>query len=160
MNRTGTTKLTPEREQRIVQLLKAGQHRSTVCHAVGIGERTLRTWLARADEGDERWTEFARRVREAEAECETRAIVAIQVKGKDDWRAMAWWLERRFPLRWGETRGAQAKLDAEREGMLEALVRVLDRRGLGDAAEEVIRELAGDSGEETGSNQSAVGATH
>jgi len=160
MSRDGTTKLTPERADRIVQLLKAGQHRSTACQAVGVADRTLRTWLARADEGDERWVDFARRVREAEAECESRAIIAIQLKGKDDWRAMAWWLERRFPLRWGETRGQQAKLDQERESMLETLVRVLEKRGLGEAAEEVVRELAGDSGEADTANQGAGGATH
>ena len=68
------TKLAPEREERLVALLKAGQSRTAACAAVGIVERTLRNWVARGEEGDERWSAFAQRVREAEAECEARAV--------------------------------------------------------------------------------------
>ena len=147
-NRTGTTKLTPERADRIVALLKAGQDRVTACSSVGISERSLREWMTQGERGDERFVEFARRVREAEAECETRAVVQIQVKGKDDWRALAWWLERRFPLRWGDAKAASARVDAERETILDALQRALEARGLGDATEDVLRELAGRGADE------------
>lgn len=157
---SGWTKLTPEREARLVQLLKAGQDRHAACASVGLCARTLRNWLAKGEEGDERWSEFARKVREAEAECETRAVVQIQIAGKKDWRALAWWLERRFPLRWSDAKGAQAQLQGERESMLDALVRTLQKRGLEDATEDVLRELAELGGETAGNASKRQDARH
>ena len=154
------TKLAPEREERLVSLLKAGQSRTAACAAVGIVERTLRNWVTRGEEGDERWSSFAQRVREAESECETRAVVGVQIAGKKDWRALAWWLERRFPLRWGDARGAQAQLQSEREAILDAMVRALQKRGIGDATEDVLRELAEVGSSEVGATESGEASRH
>lgn len=142
-NRSGTTKLTAPRADRIVALLRSGQHRATACYAAGVSDRAFRDWVSLGEAGDERWSDFAQRVREAEAECETRAIVQIQAIGENDWRALAWWLERRFPTRWGDAKAASARVDAERETIFDAMERVLQSRGLGDAAEEILRDIAG-----------------
>lgn len=156
----GWTKLTPERAERLLALVKAGQYRSTACAAVGISDRTLRTWLEKGDSGDERWAEFTRKFREAEAETESRAVVQIQIHGKKDWRALAWWLERRFPQRWGDLKAATVKIEQERETILDALVKALEKRGLGDAAEEVFGELAASGGGTAGDSAGASTAKH
>lgn len=154
------TKLHPKHEAIYLAEIERGASRTAAAAAAGVTDRAVRNWLTRGEAGDERWAEFARKVRKAEGAIEAEAVAMLRAHGEKDWRALAWWLERRFPLQWAEAKGQQAKLDQERESMLETLVRVLEKRGLGEAAEEVVRELAGDSSEAVGSNQGAVGATH
>lgn len=124
------TKLTPERTSRLVQLLRDGNWREHACAAVGIDARTLRTWLARETEG-EPFASFALAIREAEAAAETDAVSALRSLGSDDWRALAWWLERRFPGRWGESLKVQVEkhLDDARGELLAALERACAGHG-------------------------------
>ncbi len=140
------SKLTKERSERLVSLLRAGQNRESACAAVGIGTATLRRWLAAAESGDTRLARFARVIHEAESEAETRAVAQVQLHGKADWRALAWWLERRFPKKWGDHRVVTMRVEQEREQMLDVLQRALQQRGLEDVLEEVLRELV-DGGE-------------
>ncbi len=145
-------KLTKERTDRLVALLRAGQNREAACAAVGIGSATLRRWIAAAEGGDKRLVRFAEKIHEAESEAETRAVAQVQLHGKTDWRALAWWLERRFPKKWGDHRVVTMRVEQEREQMLDVLQRALLRHGRDDLLEEVLRDLA-DGGEAT-----AVGA--
>ncbi len=139
-------KLTKERTARLVELLRAGQNRESACAAVGIGSATLRRWIASAEHGDKRLARFARQIHEAESEAETRAVAQVQLHGKNDWRALAWWLERRFPKKWGDHRVVTMRVEEEREQMLDILQRTLLRHGRDDLLEEVLRDLA-DGGE-------------
>lgn len=100
--RARATKLTAERRRRLLDALSRGHHRTTACALAGINDRTLRTWLRRADDGDPRYAELARSVREAEAGTEEIHLGRILSAGVEDWRATAWWAERRFPDRWGD----------------------------------------------------------
>lgn len=96
--RTGTPKLTPELVERITVLLRRGLYRETACATVGISSRTLRHWLQRASEGgphSARFRRFAEAIEKAEAEAEGIAAAAIMKAGMEDWRALAWILERR-----------------------------------------------------------------
>ena len=156
----GWTKLTPERADKLVALLKGGHYRSAACAAVGVSDRTFRTWMQKGEDGDVRWAEFAQRVREAETESESRAVVQIQLHGKKDWRALAWWLERRFPTRWGDQKAVAVKLEQERESILDALVKALEKRGHGDAAEDIFRELAEHGGDEAGGAAGSTSSKH
>jgi len=156
----GWTKLTVERQQRLLALLGEGQSREAACAAVGIHSGTFRKWIAQGAEGDERWAEFSASVRHAESNVERDIVTKILTHGDKDWRALQWYLERRFPLVWGDTRGANAKLDHERETMLDALSRALEKRGLTDAAEEILRELAEGSGAEAAAPASPQVARH
>jgi len=38
---------------------------------------------------------------------ENANVSIIYKAGREDWRAAAWWLERRFPARWGRRRRAE-----------------------------------------------------
>lgn len=151
---------TPALAARLVAALKAGQHRKAACAAAGIGASTLQRWLTQGAAGEEPYAALTLQINEVEAECEARAVLSIQIQGREDWRALAWYLERRFPLSWGDTKGAQAKLDAEREAMLDLFVRACARRGLSDAAEEVLSELSQHSDGEAPAARGATQPAH
>jgi hypothetical protein len=154
------TTLTPARHKRIVELLKQGHFRETVCAQVGITARTLRNWVARGEEGDPRWSQFARDVREAESNIEVDTVFRINLAGEKDWKALAWFLEKRFPRHWGRHEAAMVKLEAERAAMLEALTKTLEKRGLNDAIEDVLRELAGGGTDEASATPGEARTEH
>jgi hypothetical protein len=121
---------------------------------------TLRRWMAFADNGDDKYAAFAARVREAEANIEQVTVRKIHEHGDKDWRALAWWLERRWPDRWGQEKAASARLEAERGAMLDAMLKALERRGVADVAEDVLRELAADSKPEARGAETEAPAKH
>ena len=98
MSRVGRpTKRTPERQQRLLSALAAGNTRTAACHYAGITRETLSSWL-------ERFSEFSDAVKKAEADAEVRHVANIAKAAADGtWQASAWWLERRRPLDFGRT---------------------------------------------------------
>jgi transposase len=97
------TALSPEVQQRIVALLAEGNYLSTACGAAGITYHTFRWWQRRWQEGDpdaQRFDEFFRVVDVASKAAESNALGRIRT-GEPNWQANAWFLERRFPQRWG-----------------------------------------------------------
>lgn len=112
------TKLTPFLLGKITGLLRDGVTINTACRAVGIDDSTYFRWL-----NDNRpiYCEFSEAVERAQAECETCCVKIIRdAAEKGNWFAAAWWLERRFPGRWGKhdricleaSRMSDAELDA------------------------------------------------
>jgi len=55
------------------------------------------------------YAEFAKAVKLVLADAETSGIIALREAGKSDWKATAWWLERRFARRWGKTQGLEVR---------------------------------------------------
>lgn len=156
----GWTKLTPEVADKFVKLLEEGHYRKVACAAVGISYQAFLNWLAKGEEGDERYVEFQQRVTAAESKLEIDLLNRIVTHSLEDWRAASFALERRFPTRWGDAKAVQVKLEAERDAMLDALVKALEKRGLADAAEDVFRELAGGSSRTAGGAGSSATAKH
>lgn len=74
----------------------------------GVERNTLKRWLGMGvtEGAQEPYLSFARDYSEASIEVENKALNAIleakQGKDNDDWRAIAWWLERWKPTRWGK----------------------------------------------------------
>ena len=69
--------------------------------SVDVSPRSVRRWLR---EGDlrERVAELrATQNEHADATDEARLVVLLLKAAEHDWRASAWWLERRWPERWG-----------------------------------------------------------
>lgn len=91
---------------RIGRLEKALIEWSTIrnaCVMAGISDKTFYRWIKEAElapEGHELW-EFRDTVKKAMAIAEDQAIKMIQNAGVKDWRAAAWFLERRFRQAWG-----------------------------------------------------------
>jgi hypothetical protein len=77
------TKLSDEIADRIVAILQAGNHLQVAAIAGGIGERTLREWLARGHPdgnkpADAPYRRFRARVEQAQAEAEAVLVTRIQ----------------------------------------------------------------------------------
>ncbi len=101
MRRGRPDKLTPEVQAKIVAAIVAGNFRDVAARCAGIGVRTLRTWLARGKAGDKKYRDFRHALMEAEGAAEINALALVRGAAEKDWRAAAWFLERKFPRRWG-----------------------------------------------------------
>ncbi|MHC4136107.1 MAG: hypothetical protein ACYS0K_14095 [Planctomycetota bacterium] len=93
------TKLTPEVQERVVSALLLGNYRSDAAHFAGVDKATLRRWLARgAEESDSFYGVFRETVLEAESRAKVTAMGCItRAVREGDWRAAAWFLERKWP---------------------------------------------------------------
>ncbi len=113
------TKFTKEVRKKILWALRLGNYRRIAAGYGGVAERTLCDWLARGrDEETGPYSDFRQEVLEAEQTAEVRALGVIQQAQSKDWKAAAWFLERKFPERFC-TRAAVflAKRLAVDEGM-------------------------------------------
>ena len=102
------TKLTPEVQAKVCQALAGGNTRSASAYYAGIRVSALKNWMVWGLKGREPYRTFVAAVRKAEADCEARNVAVIQqaARGtadeKPDWKAAAWWLERRKRRQYGQ----------------------------------------------------------
>jgi transposase len=89
-------KFNEDRRARIIEALASGLTITAAARLAGISRETYYEWLDRGRQAPTgRYREFVEAVGRAEAEAEQRATAQIAVAANDDWRAAAWWLERR-----------------------------------------------------------------
>lgn len=106
----------PEIADAIVEAVRRGAYRSTAAAAVGVPSSTLAGWIKRgaldlsmAQEAIEagmtvrlsEFADFVLRLSAAEARYEIDLTALIDAHGLNDWRALAWRLERTRPDRYG-----------------------------------------------------------
>lgn len=104
------SKLTPERQKKLVDAIRAGNYYATACTYAGIEYQTFRNWMIAGEQAQRgKYFEFFEAITHAEAEAESRAVALWQKAMPDDWRAAQMFLERRHPDRWGK----QDKLKAD-----------------------------------------------
>lgn len=97
------------RAKRIVDAIAAGASRKAAAASVGINTDTLCTWLSKGRAGEERYAEFAERVRKAEGCAETRVIGALMTAiEKGSVPAMMFWLQCHHPAKYATKRGQQS----------------------------------------------------
>lgn len=91
------TILNPQLQSRIVEGLRLGNYVEDVCKAVGISKQTYYDWRKKGENGESPYVEFLDAVEEAEADAITDALETVKFAAKvnKDWRAAAWFLERR-----------------------------------------------------------------
>lgn len=94
------SELTPAVIATIVNAIRSGAYQYVAARAAGVAPGTLTRWLS--TEGPE-YDELRAALAEADAEGEIRAIAIINKAALDDWRAAAWFAERRYKDRWGKT---------------------------------------------------------
>jgi hypothetical protein len=99
-------KFTPERTEKIIDLIARGNYKEVAAHACGITPKTLIQWInegqADIDKGiDSAKSAFCNSVKKAESEAESRNVAIIQDAAEKTWQAAAWWLERTRPHRYG-----------------------------------------------------------
>lgn len=100
------TLLTPAVETSICDHIRAGSHLNVAAQVVGVAPETISEWKqwGRRDEQagkpDTPYARFWKAVAQAEAQSEFAGVMRIRRAGEADWRAEAWFMERRFPERW------------------------------------------------------------
>jgi hypothetical protein len=96
--------LTPELQEKLTASIRAGNFRYVACLWVGLGERTFDTWMKRGKERPRTvHGVFRRAVLEAEKAAEMRCVALIMKAASGDAKHAEWWLERKYPQRWGRT---------------------------------------------------------
>lgn len=95
------TKLTPELQADLVRLIEAGNYVETAAGCCGVQPATVRDWVKRGVRGHKTYRGFSTALKKAEARAEASGVVRIRAAAKNQWQADAWFLERKFPQRWG-----------------------------------------------------------
>lgn len=124
MSRTKTgrpPKLTPEVQARIEQALRGGNYREVAARFAGVSGGTLREWMkaGKRDSGKGRRSkhrDLYHAVRKAEADAEAMVVGRLMQAAAHDTKAMAFWLERKHPSRWGRTDRLKAELTGKDGG--------------------------------------------
>lgn len=126
------TKLTPDVRDRVATMIRSGAYAEQAARAAGIAPSTYYSWLERGEGGERPFSEFSEAVKTAEAQAEQQRVEHIQdAADAGTWQAAAWWLERRFPGRWGRRSAepparspavSEYDLDAEVDRLLEQAV--------------------------------------
>lgn len=92
------SKLTPDTQDRICQLLRAGNTHEVAAEAAGISLSSFYNW--KRDK-----PKFAEAIERAEAEAEAVLVARVsQAARNGSWRAATWLLERRNPEQWAPVR--------------------------------------------------------
>jgi len=101
------TKLTPETQALIVEVLKEGNYRRVAAGCVGIDEVTLSHWMKRGREGiaedrDDIYVQFFLAVTAAEHDAHRLMVKAVTAAAKQDYKAALEYLSRKFPKEWAK----------------------------------------------------------
>lgn len=108
------SKLTPERAERLVELLAAGATTAQAAEALGVSRRTIQVWRARAwsrESRDAPYVALERRLRARSLHERRTPRVEAAEPEPEDWQSIAARLEREAPERW-----AAPDLDALLDG--------------------------------------------
>ncbi len=120
------SKLTPEVTKRLTEAIRAGNYYEAACGYAGIGYSTFRAWMVRGEKAKSgKYREFVEAIKKAEHEAEVRMVAMWQKHMPENWQAIATFLERRYPDRWGRKR-----LDIEHGG--EICIKIVDDIDDGD----------------------------
>jgi len=114
--------------EKVAVLLKVGVSVSAACELAGVDYEEFRKVL-------ERRGDLRSMVERAKAEAELMAVKAILEAAKKDWRAAAWFLERRFPEYWSK----RERLDVRQDGVPSALI-VRFARQVEEVEAEVVKD--------------------
>ncbi len=147
------TKCASDLQQKFVEALELGCHRSGACKYAGLSRSTFAEWMRRGARGEAPFAEFRTAVETGEARAEVLATgVIFQAVRGGDWKAATEWLSRRYPDRWSRVDRFHHQLvipvpAAER--MIHAVVwavkrHVLDPEVRALIAEDLERELLGE----------------
>ena len=121
--------LTPEVQRRLCDAVAAGNTRNDAAEYAGVGESTLRRWLAQGRRRRSgKFRALLAAVKKAEADAVVRNVAIIQKAASTSWQAAAWWLERKRDAHWSQSKGLVRRLARE---VQELKQRVSNRRQAG-----------------------------
>lgn len=107
------SKFSPALAEQIVASVRAGNFRTTAAGAAGIDQKTLREWVHKGDKQRDGHPlkEFGKALRKAEKHAQATMVMRINKAGAEDWKAIAWILERLNPRKYG----LKVRVEVERE---------------------------------------------
>lgn len=90
--------------EKIAKYISEGNYVEVACAASGIGKTTYYRWFDIGEKSKSGiYREFRNAIKKAEADAETKYTGVIKdAANTGQWTAAAWWLERRYPERWGK----------------------------------------------------------
>ena len=95
-------KLTPELAKEAIKLVKGGASNADVIAWLGVAETSFYKWLR--DPQNEAQRQLAQGMKKAETERKLWHLQRIHKAADDgDWKASAWYLERRYPNEYART---------------------------------------------------------
>lgn len=95
-------KLTPELTREAIRLVQNGASNSDVISYLGVAESTFYAWLR--DPQNDVQLELAQGLKKAETERKLWHLQRIHKAAEEgDWKASAWYLERRYPNEYART---------------------------------------------------------
>lgn len=111
-------KLTPELAEEAIRLVKGGASNADVISYLGVAEGTFYAWLR--DPQNDAQRALAQGLKKAETERKLWHLQRIHKAAEEgDWKASAWYLERRYPREYARTqrtiemsRGTEVEDDA------------------------------------------------
>jgi hypothetical protein len=96
-------KLTPARQEKLLSYVRQGCTLRAAALKAGIHERTFYLWREKGEKARTgKYREFVDALEEAQAHAEVALVTSLKLQGAEDWRALAWMLERRFPEAWAK----------------------------------------------------------
>jgi hypothetical protein len=109
------TKFNKEIAETIINLVAQGNYFDTACKVAGIDYTTFRNWIIKGEEEQKgQFYDFFNAIKRAEAEAEAKRVELILRAGMvEDWKANAWYLERRYPEKWGKVDRLEANVKSE-----------------------------------------------
>lgn len=92
-------------------LISQGHFREVACRKLGIRHDVFRRWMALGSKYPGGiYATLRHTIHEAEADAEHNMLALIIAGAASDPKHAEWYLERKFPQRWGRTRGDFAKI--------------------------------------------------
>ena len=124
------TKLTPELQRDILQVLEAGATIKDACHFVGIDESTYYKWIQRGEKGKSGlYFEFVKSAQKAIASGSVDAVALIRKAAKTQWQAAAWFLERKNPQEWARRTKVEIDISKDARAKLQELKALTSAHG-------------------------------
>jgi len=103
MERGRPSKLTEEVKDKLVKAIGQGNYYEAACAYAGIDYSTFRNWMNKGEEeNDGEYFDFFEAIKKAESAAELRLVQEWQKHIPNSWQAIATFMERRYPDRWGK----------------------------------------------------------
>ena len=114
MERGRPSKLTEEVKDKLVKAISQGNYYEAACSYAGIDYATFRRWMVKAEEEESgEYCDFCEVIKKAEAAAELRMVQEWQKHVPNNWQAIATFMERRYPDRWGKRDRQDINLQGE-----------------------------------------------
>lgn len=120
------TRCTPETVARLVKLVEIGVPITVACRTEGLGRATWHRWRVAAAAGEEPYVELVGKLETAISKGVATITMQLVKASQKDWKAAAWWLERRVPALYAAKQSVRVQnvnVDLTDEELDEAMAR-------------------------------------